>query len=61
MLLIRYLIDNHRELLEIAIAIHAAAALVVNLTPTPRDNEVVHRCYRVLEILAGIVTPQAKR
>ena len=61
MLIIRHLIDNHRELLEIAIAVHAVAALVVNLTPTPRDNEVVARCYRALEMLAGIITPMAKR
>lgn len=59
--IIRYLIDNHRELLEVAIAVHTIAAVVVNLTPTPRDNEVLGRYYRALEILAGIITPLAKR
>jgi hypothetical protein len=65
---ISYLIDNRRELVEIAIAVHALALLVVNLTPTPRDNEaagaagaVIPQLYKALEVLAGIVSPMAKR
>jgi hypothetical protein len=61
MLVIRYIIDHHSELFEIALAAHATAALIVNLTPTPKDDEVVGQFYRALEILAGIVTPMAKR
>ena len=59
---------NMRELFEIAVAIHAVAALVVNLTPTPKDDEAVsgaglalRKGYRVIEILGGIVSPLAKR
>lgn len=66
--LFTYLLDHRRELFEIAIAAHATAALVVNLTPTPRDDEAVgsagamiRQAYRALEILGGIVTPLAKR
>lgn len=56
------------EYITAAAAIHAAALAIVNLTPTPRDNEalgnisrVVVRVYRAVEILAGIWSPLAKR
>ena len=56
------------EYITAAVAIHAAALAIVNLTPTPRDNEalagisrVVVRVYRAVEILAGIWSPLAKR
>jgi hypothetical protein len=65
---ISYLIDNRRELFELAIAVHAVAVLVVNLTPTPRDDAaagaigaIIPKVYKALEILAGIVLPMAKR
>ena len=66
--IISYLIDNRRELFEVVIAAHAVAMLIVNLTPTPKDNEavgaagaVIPKLYRALEMLAGIVLPMAKR
>ena len=66
--IISYLIDNRRELFEVAIAAHATAVLIVNLTPTPRDDAaagaagvVIRQAYRALEILAGLVFPLAKR
>jgi hypothetical protein len=52
----------------LAVAIHGVAVVVVNLTPTPKDNEaldtyskVVVKAYRAIEILAGIISPLAKR
>lgn len=66
--IISYLIDHRRELFEIAIAAHATAMLVVNLTPTPKDDEAagaagvaIRQAYRALEMLAGLVSPLAKR
>lgn len=47
-------------ILEIVLALHGAAILIVNLTPTPLDNTVVGYLYKGLEILAGIVTDKAK-
>ena len=41
------------------IAAHALALFIVNLTPTPKDNQVVTRVYKVVEWLAG-VTSKAK-
>jgi hypothetical protein len=42
--------------------------MVVNLTPTPKDNEALEvtsvaavKVYRVIEILAGIISKRAKR
>lgn len=60
---------NHiQDYVALALAIHAVALIIVNLTPTPRDNEALDsisrlgvRLYRALEILAGIVGPFAKR
>jgi hypothetical protein len=44
------------------------ALLICNLTPTPKDNEALGtigalavKLYRALEIIAGIITPLAKR
>lgn len=66
--IVSYLIDNRRELFEVVIAAHAVAMLIVNLTPTPKDNAavgaagaVIPKLYRALEMLAGIVLPMAKR
>lgn len=56
------------EIVAVAIAVHGLAVAIVNLTPTPKDNEALDnvtrvgvKLYRVIEILAGIVTPLAKR
>ena len=61
MSVISYIIDHYRELFEVAMAAHLTAALIVNLTPTPKDDEVVAKVYRALEIVAGLITPLAKR
>lgn len=54
------LLSNAKSLVEILIAVHGVALLIVNLTPTQRDNEAVATYYRVVEILAGIITRLAK-
>jgi len=41
---------------EILIAVHAVAVLIVNLTPTPKDDAIVSKVYRwIIEPLAGVV------
>jgi len=42
-------------------AVHAAALAIVNLTPTPKDDEVVAKFYKVIEFAAGILTKTAKK
>lgn len=55
------LLSNAKSLLEILFALHALAVVIVNLTPTQKDNEAVAKYYRIIEILAGIVTRLAKQ
>ena len=60
--------DRIAEYVVVAIAIHGAAVAIVNLTPTPKDDEFLGRYsrmavkfYRAVEILAGVITPLVKR
>lgn len=60
--------DRIADYVALAVAIHGLALVIVNLTPTPKDNvalsnaaRVAVRAYRVLEILAGVVSPRVKR
>jgi len=60
--------DRLSEYVALVVAIHGVAVVVVNLTPTPKDNEALDaysrlavKLYRAVEILAGIVSPLAKR
>lgn len=58
--ILAYISAHGPEILGVLFAVHAAALAIVNLTPTPKDDEVVAKYYRVLEILAGIVTKLSK-
>ena len=56
------------EYVAVAVGVHAAAVAIVNLTPTPRDNETLGKysrmavkLYRAIELLAGVITPLVKR
>jgi len=49
------------EIIAALFAIHAAALAIVNLTPTPKDDAAVAKFYRIIEILAGIITRVAKK
>lgn len=60
--------DRFADYVALAVAIHGVAVVIVNLTPTPKDNEalgiytrLIVKAYRAIEILAGIVTPRVKR
>jgi hypothetical protein len=61
-------VDRFADYVALAVAVHGVAVVVVNLTPTPKDDEALDtyrrlavKSYRALEILAGIITPLAKR
>jgi hypothetical protein len=60
--------DRFSDYVALAIAVHGVAVIVVNLTPTPKDNQALDaysrlavKLYRAIEILAGIISPLAKR
>lgn len=52
--------ENKDSIFDFLFALHAAALVIVNLTPTPKDNEALGRAYGGLEYLAGIISPKAK-
>jgi hypothetical protein len=50
--IITYLISNADNLLAVATAIVAAASAIAALTPTPKDNDLAAKAYKVLDWLA---------
>jgi len=56
-----YLLNNWSEIVGVAGAIHLLALAIVNLTPTPKDDEIYGKAYKVIEKLAGIVSKLAKK
>ncbi len=54
-------IDHAEQLIAVLLGIHALAIAIVNLTDTPKDDEMVAKYYRIVEVMAGIVTRLAKR
>ena len=54
--------------MEIILNLHLLAILIVNVTKAPRDEvsalgsyTSVNRLYRIVEFLAGLITPLAKK
>jgi hypothetical protein len=53
-----------KDLTDIIVALHALAIVIVNITTTPKTGsnpDAVHKGYRFIEMLAGLITPLAKR
>ena len=59
--MIHYLSENWAEIAGILAAVHVLALAVVNATPTPRDDELYGKLYKVVEVLAGIISKTAKK
>jgi len=59
--MIHYLAENWAEVAGILAALHVLALAVVNATPTPKDDEIYGKLYKVIEVIAGIVTRTAKK
>ena len=59
--MINYLSENWAEIAGILTAVHVLALAIVNATPTPRDDELYGKLYKVIEVIAGIVTRTAKK
>lgn len=58
---VNWVVDHRAEVGAVVVAIHALAVTIVNLTPTPKDDEVLARVYRVVEVSAGLLTRLAKK
>jgi hypothetical protein len=59
--MIHYLSENWTEVAGILAAVHVLALAIVNATPTPRDDELYGKLYKVVEIIAGVITKTAKK
>lgn len=55
-----WIVENWEGVVATLVALHALAVAVVNLTPTPKDDEILGKIYRVVEVVAGLVTKQTK-
>ncbi|WP_311056504.1 hypothetical protein [Pseudomonas aeruginosa] len=58
--MIETILENWDGILAVIVAAHALALAIVNLTPTPKDDEIVGKVYKVIEALAGVLTRKAK-
>jgi hypothetical protein len=47
--------EHLNKYLEVALAIHAAASVIVALTPTPKDDKLVGKLYKLIEICALVI------
>ena len=61
-------VDRAADYVALAVAIHGAAVVIVNMTPTPKDNAALDKysrlmvkLYRVAEILAGVISKRVKQ
>jgi hypothetical protein len=59
--MLQYLINNWAEVAGVLAAVHVLALAIVNATPTPRDDELYGKLYKVIEVIAGIVSKTAKK
>ena len=54
------ILAHAQNLLTVLFAIHALALAIVNLTPTPKDNTMVAKYYRVLGSLLRVLKALGK-
>lgn len=57
---VEWLTTNWEAVAAVFAGAHALALAIVNLTPTPRDDEILGRVYRVVEMVAGLFTDTVK-
>ena len=53
--------EHIQTALSLFLAGHGLALVIVNMTKTPKDNEALAKAYKLIEVVAGIVTPRAKK
>ena len=61
MFIFDWIMANWAGVMAVILAAHTLALAVVNLTPTPKDNEAYAKVYRVVEWIGGIFTAKAKQ
>lgn len=58
---IAFFVTHWVDIVAIAAAAHALALVIVNTTPSKRDDLIYNRIYKVIEVIAGIITKTAKK
>ncbi len=53
--------DHLNKYIEAALAIHAAASVICALTPTPKDDKILGKVYKVIETIALVVGKAKQR
>jgi len=59
--MIHYLSENWSDIVGILAAAHVLALVIVNVTPSKRDDELYNKLYKVVELFAGVITKTAKK
>lgn len=49
------------DIVAVAAAAHGLALVIVNTTPSKKDDLIYDRVYKVIEVIAGIITKTAKK
>ena len=42
----------HKEWVDIALAVHALCSVIVAATPTPKDDAILNKVYKIFEIVS---------
>jgi len=53
--------EHVSKYIEVLLAVHAAASAITALTPTPKDDAVVGKIYKIIETLAMVVGKAKQR
>jgi hypothetical protein len=59
--MIHYLSENWAEIAGVLAALHVLALAIVNTTESKKDDELYNKLYKIVEVLAGIITKTAKK
>lgn len=58
--MLEFVMNNATEILAVILSTQVLAQFIVNLTPTPKDDEIVGKVYGLIEKVAGIWGGTAK-
>jgi hypothetical protein len=58
--MLQFITDNWTGIAAALLAAHGLALAIVNLTPTPKDNEILAKVYKGIEWAAGFFTKKSK-